>query len=105
MADQIHAYDIGTIFQFEVQEDDVAVDISAATAIAFYFGSPTGLTKTKVGAFVNDGTDGLIKYTTVSGDLDEVGPWQVQAKVDLPAWQGHTEIVNFTVYPNIVDPP
>lgn len=104
MADQIHAYDIGTIFQFEVQEDEVAVDISAAVTITFYFGAPSGTTKTKTGVFVNDGTDGLIKYTTVSGDLDEVGPWQIQAKVDLPAWQGHTEIVQFTVYPNIVDP-
>jgi len=103
MTDEIHAYDIGTIFQLEVQEDDVAVDISAAISIDFYFGAPSGATKSKVGEFVTDGTDGLIRYTTIADDLDEVGPWQVQAKVELPAWEGHTSIVDFSVYPNVID--
>jgi len=102
MADEIHMNDIGTIFQLEVQEDGVAVDISAAISIAMYLRPPTLVTKTVVGVFVTDGTDGLIKYTTIANDLDEVGPWDIQGKVELPAWHGYTSSVPFTVNPNII---
>lgn len=102
MADEIHMNDIGTIFQLEVQEDDVAVDISAAISIAIYLRPPSLTTKTVVGVFVTDGTDGLIKYTTVADDLDEVGPWDIQGKVELPAWHGYTSSVPFIVNPNII---
>ena len=102
MTDEIHKYDIGTIFQLEVQEDDVAVDISAATNITMYLRPPSLTTKTVVGEFVTDGTDGLIKYTTIADDLDEEGPWDIQGKITLPAWIGHTSLVAFIVYPNLV---
>ena len=102
MTDEIHQYDIGTVFQLELQEDGVAVDVSAATDITFYFGAPSGATKTKTGQFVTDGSDGLVKYATIADDLDEVGPWQVQAKITMPAWEGHSSIVQFAVYPNVV---
>ena len=102
MPDEIHKNDIGTVFQLELQEDDVAVDISAAIQIDIFLGAPSGATKQSTGVFVTDGTDGKIKYTTVSGDLDEEGPWQIQAKITMPAWNGHSSIVNFNVYPNIV---
>lgn len=102
MADEIHENDIGTIFQLEVQEDGVAVDISAAISIAMYLRPPSLITKTVVGVFVTDGTDGLIKYTTIANDLNEVGPWDIQGKVELPAWHGYTSSVAFIVNPNIV---
>jgi hypothetical protein len=102
MPDEIHMNDIGTVFQLELQEDEVTVDVSAATDITIYLGAPSGATKVKTGVFVTDGSDGLIKYTTVTDDLDEVGPWQIQGKITMPAWEGHTSIVQFSVYPNIV---
>lgn len=102
MTDEIHMNDIGTIFQLELQEDGLAVDISAASNITIYLGAPSGAAKTSTGQFVTDGSDGLIKYTTITGDLDEVGPWTIQAKITMPAWEGHSSIVNFAVYPNIV---
>ena len=102
MPDEIHMNDIGTIFQLEVQEDSVAVDVSAAISITIYLRPPSLATKTVVGVFVTDGTDGLIKYTTVADDLDEVGPWDIQGKVELPAWHGYTSSVAFVVNPNLI---
>ncbi len=48
------------------------------------------------------GTDGLIKYTTISGDLDIGGTWKIQARVVFPTGEWKSSVDEFIVYPNIV---
>lgn len=79
--DSISINDIGTSLQVNIEENDVAVDVSSATAKQIIIEKPDGTLLTKTAAFVNDGTDGKIQYTTVTGDIDQVGIWRFWGKV------------------------
>jgi hypothetical protein len=69
--------DIGTLYQFTVQEDDVAVDLSALDmdTSKLRIGKPDGTVLNKTIVFDDDGTDGIVNYTIVSGDFDEAGEY------------------------------
>lgn len=102
MAEQIHLGDVGTELRFLVTESDVVVDLSTASTLSGKFRTPTNRVKTETLVFVNSGTDGLLKYTTISGFLDETGGWDAQVVITFAAgstWS--TDIVNFHVHPNI----
>lgn len=101
MAAQIHVGDIGTRFTATVKDQDgVAVDVSAAT-LTMTFTKPSKALVTKTPSLVSGGTDGIIRYTTLSGDLDEAGQWHVQALAVIAATQWHTDIHDFTVVANL----
>lgn len=66
----------------------IDVDTSAAADISSYstsqdmiFTDPSGNETTKGAAFDSDGSDGVIKYTTETGLIDESGNWHVRGKV------------------------
>lgn len=101
MASEIHYGDIGVNFNITVMNDTVPLDVSNADNIYIIFQKPDGSDLTKTAALTTDGTDGKIKYTTVDGDLDQVGTWQIQAKVDFGASVFSTDIQKFKVYRNI----
>ena len=70
-----------------ISESDVGVkfklntgkDISAADSYDIHYKKPSGTTGTWTGT-VEDSN--YVVYTTVSGDLDESGVWEVQAYVN-----------------------
>lgn len=101
MTEEIHQYDIGTDIEVTVRDGASAVDISAATAKYLNFYKPSGGSVAKSATLSSDGTNGKMKYTTVSGDLDEVGIWKLQAYLELGAWKGHSSTVSFEVFENI----
>jgi hypothetical protein len=102
MAQEIHKGDIGTVFELTVRDQDGVVDLSGATVKDFYFRQPSGKTKPKVTAlFKTDGTDGILTYTTVAGNLDENGTWQLQADVETSNGRWRTNIVTFVVHANL----
>ena len=76
---------IGVVFEVDViDQDGNPVDISNAviTTRQIIFVKPRIKTRlAKTGVLVNDGTDGKMKYTSVSGDLDEVGVYKIQASI------------------------
>lgn len=99
--EEIHQYDVGTIFQITLEECDVIVDISSATIKEIIFKKVSGITITKTAIFVIDGTDGRISYTTIADDLDEIGTWEIQAKVVLPTGTWHSSKSKFKVWSNL----
>lgn len=101
MSNEIHVNDIGTIFLVTIKEATVAQDVSSATTKQLLFKNPSGTVLTKTAVFNTNGTDGKIKYTTVSGDLSIWGSWQLQAYIVLPTGEWHTDVVNFEVYKNV----
>ena len=101
--EEIHLGDIGTSLQLEIVEDGVALDISTATSLKMRFQKPSGSTLDKDASFVTDGSDGLIRYVTVSGDLDEAGTWTRQAFMQIGSWHGQSSRVQFVVRGNIID--
>ncbi len=100
--DEIHKGDIGTIIELTIKDGTIIVDISGATTKQIFFRKPDETTVlTKTGTLTTDGTDGKVRYTTISGDLDEVGVWQVQAHVITPAGEWRSDIKDMSVHDNL----
>lgn len=100
---EIHVGDIGTIFQITINDQSGPVDVSNADAIQVILQLPDGggaLVKNAV--LVNDGTDGIVKYTTQSGDLSQPGTWQIQGRVTFGSNVFSTDIQKFKVYRNLI---
>lgn len=102
MPAQIHKDDIGTVFRLLIKDQDDAIqDISAATTKDIIFTKPTGEKLTKAGSFTTNGTDGYIQYVSVSGDLDTVAMWNLQAHIIQSGTSFKTDIYSFKVFPNL----
>lgn len=101
MASEIHAGDIGTIFRITIKDGDSIVDVSSVDSKTIYLQKPDSSTLTKAASYYTDGTDGIIQYTTESGDLDQVGTWQIQARIDFGTDVFNTNIDKFKVLRNL----
>lgn len=98
----IHLGDIGTSFRISILDcNSNAIDISNASTKQIIFKKPGGGSLTKTASFVTDGTDGLLEYNTISGDLDEVGTWKIQAYVVAPNGSWRTNFSSFKVHRNL----
>lgn len=64
-----------------VDQDGVDVDISGATTLQFILKDPVGTVTTKTASLTSGGTDGKVEYTSVSGDIDQVGGWEFQFRL------------------------
>ena len=99
---EIHASDIGTVFSVTVKDSDGnAIDISSVVMKNFYFLKPSDSVLTKVAAFGTDGTDGVLQYTTIAGDINEDGRWRLQAHISDASSDLHTNIIEFDIYGNL----
>ena len=103
MACEIHTGDIGTRFLFTIQDCNSTdpVDVSTASSVEIVFQKTDGSTDTKVGSFLTDGTDGKVYYDTLAGDIDQVGYWKVQGKVNFPTGLFYSDIHRFQVFANL----
>jgi hypothetical protein len=100
--DEIHYSDVGTQFVLTIKDGDDVVDISNVTTKQIIYHKPSEEVVTKAGSFYTDGTDGKLAYTTVSGDLSELGIWKAQAYVEFGSnAQFHSDIFKFRVHPNL----
>lgn len=97
--DEIHVGDIGTSLGLIVKEAGAIVDIGAATGLTIRLRKPSGTTVGKTATLLTDGSDGIMRYVTVSGDLDEAGWWTRQGFFTLGSWTGATDKVRFFVAP------
>lgn len=99
--DEIQVGDI-VIFTGTVKdENDVVVDISAATTKDLIFQNDKEIVLTKAGSFTNTGTDGKLTYTSVTTDLNRSGLWKWQAFVIGPGYRNHSEVKTFPVRANL----
>lgn len=92
---------VGLIIIYAVRQQGVIVDISSASGLKLVIGKPSGNYIAVTGALYTDGTDGKISYVTVAGDLDEAGPYKVQAFFTLGAYTGYTAQVKMYVEENV----
>ena len=101
IATTIHKDDIGTVFTITFVENGTAVDISGATTKTFDFEDPDATVVTQAGTFGSDGTNGILKYTTVSGDINKSGRWRIQGKIIMPSGTFKSSIEDFIVVSNL----
>ncbi len=99
--EEIHVGDIGTQITLSITDAGTAVDLSSATTKQIIFLKPDRTKLTKTAEFATDGTNGQLKYTTIAGDLDLAGFWQVQAYVVLPTGEWHSSTEMFEVSENL----
>lgn len=81
MSQSIRVGDTGTEFRVTITDEDVAVDLSSASIIQLIFKKPSGDTLTVDATLHTDGTDGIIYYNAVDGDINESGIWKLQSYV------------------------
>ncbi len=101
--EEIHEGDIGTTLKVVMRNGAAIVDISGATTKNIKLKKPGGTVVTKAGVFTTDGTDGLLQYVTLSGDLDESSltiQWEIQAHIITATGEWHSNIKKFSVFPN-----
>ena len=104
MADTIiHNGDVGTIIRLTITEDDdtTAIDVSGASVKKFYFLKPDNTKENVTAEFDSTGVDGKLKYTTIAGDIDTTGRWQVQAYVEIGAAKYYSTKTTFIVQSNL----
>lgn len=97
-----HVGDVGFTFEASVQDEDgVIVDLSLAQSITFNFQKPDDTMMVKAASLRTDGSDGIVKYITTEGDLDQDGTWKDQVFVEIGISKFHTDILKFKVLPNL----
>jgi hypothetical protein len=103
MACSLRLNNIGVLIKVTINDcgTDSAVDISTATTKQLIFTKPSGTKVTKSASFFTTGTDGILTYTTVSGDLDEIGTWQFQGYVVIGTNEFTSTIDTFKVERNL----
>lgn len=96
---RIHVGDVGTEFVVAVtDEDGSAVNISAAAPMLIFLTKPDGTVLAKTAVLDTTGTNGLMKYVTVAGDLSAPGRWKIQGRVTLGGSRWSTREAAFTVF-------
>lgn len=94
--------DVGTLFKATIlDEDGAVVDISSATTLEMIFKKPNDTSSTVAASLFTDGTDGIMSYPTVDGDLDIAGKWKIQCFAELDTGEWHSSILNFDVGCNL----
>lgn len=100
-ANEIHVADTGTIIEVTIKDGTSVVDISTATTKQILLRKEDGTVLTKTATFKTDGTDGILRYTTLVTDLTPAGHWQLQAYVVLSSGAWKTDWTSFDVWPNL----
>jgi len=95
---QIRVNDPGAQFRLTIRNSQGPMDVSTVTAKQMTFHRPDNSVIQREATFSTDGSDGMICYTTVDGDLNTAGDWQVQAHVDFGHMEFQSEIHRFTVH-------
>jgi hypothetical protein len=99
-----HPGDVGTRFLVNIVDDfGRVVDISEAQTKTLIFKKPGGsvIERDAEWGSDNNGSDGLLKYYSVDGDIDEVGTWKIQAKVIEPDGAWKSSFKSFKVHRNL----
>src|ERR671918_456775 len=95
---EIHVNDIATRIRITIKDNGEPVDLSTSDPIIVRVSTPSGRIKDFEPVFTTNGSDGKIEYTTIDGDIDEVGIWKIQVIVSIGASRFHSDIGSFKVY-------
>lgn len=82
-------------------EATLPFDISNAATKVITLEKPDGSLISRAGTFETDGTDGVLLYSTVSGDINQDGHWYAQGVVTFSNGDTfHSDRVRFRVWSN-----
>lgn len=99
---EIHVGDINVVFEVTLLDAlEVAFSLAGATSLQILLCKPDSTVLTKIAVLTTDGLDGKLQYVSIANDLDQDGPWQIQANIASPGFTGHSSKGNFEVEPNL----
>lgn len=75
----IYKHSVGVIFEVSTE-----VDLTTATNTALFIRKPSNKTTTWPAVVYGDPVNGVLTYTTVSGDLNEDGWYYMQSYAEFP---------------------
>lgn len=102
---EIHVGDEGTQFISTVyNQDEEAFNLTTATLLKFRFESPSHVSIDKTASLYTSGLDGKMVYITEASLFSIAGGWRYQGIITFAGGTWHTNIIEFTVYPNIDAP-
>jgi hypothetical protein len=96
--------DSGAQYRLTIRNAQGTTDVSGVVTKLMTFHRPDGSTIQREAAFYTDGTDGVICYTTIAGDLNVSGAWRVLAHVDFGQTEFQSEIHSFSVHATSPEP-
>ena len=103
--EELHYNDTGTVIMTTINDcvsgKSSPLDVSEAVSVSLVLKSPSGTSSAKPAVFDTDGSDGKVKYTTVSGDLNEIGTWRMQVLVNFATSSFRSNVKTFKVYENL----
>ncbi len=103
---EVHVGDVGTALRLKVlDQDDAAVDLSAATTLEILVSKPDGsVTSTAATSLVDpvDSTESLMQFLSITTTFDVPGWYNYQGHIVLASGEDlHTDIIRFEVHANL----
>ena len=96
---------VGLVFRAIIYDGDdgtTIVDLSPYTTKNFIVKKPNGTGFTRAASFYTDGTDGMVQFTTIDGDLSIGGMYKYQVYFeDDDENHFYTDVVQFKVHINL----
>lgn len=98
---KFHLNDYGTTIYVELCDNDTPLNPSLFTSGSYVFRRPDQTTFERTSGSIITSSGSYLSYTTVAGDLNQVGSWALQCKVTdgIGLWGG--DVVVFEVVPNL----
>jgi hypothetical protein len=98
----IRVGDVGTNMEIEVLRNCAEIlPLQTASVKQIKVQRPDETFFVKDAVFLTDGSEGVIYFTTAAGDITVEGTYYIQAYLELPTWQGHSDIGEFEVDDNL----
>jgi hypothetical protein len=104
MAAEFHVQDTGIHLRVIVTDEQggvVPLNGGNVLSVDIVLGKPDETTITRTATFETDGSDGVVYYDTLTGDLDQDGKWSLQAYVNQNDGVFHSDITTFKVHANL----
>jgi hypothetical protein len=100
---EVRVGDNNTTHEITIKDqEDAVVDLSAASSMTVLYLKPGSAgTFTKTGTYVTDGTDGKLKTTFLSADLDVKGSYKWQVTLVFPQGTWRTDLHTLEVHANL----
>lgn len=73
------------------------IDLSSSAARQFYIKRPDGTILIVTATLYTNGTDGVLAYTTVSGDINQTGIYELEARVTFSGSEFRSSKIRFRV--------
>ncbi len=77
------------------------IDISAATDLTIKLGMPDGTAKNFTAVLYINGSDGKMSYTTLPSDINQVGTYKIQGKLNISSGPKSSFVGTFNVLENV----